>query len=251
MRLGFLSGQADARFVRTSWPSLDIGDAFTAGTRLHTFSGVVRVETVYNDFDFRKKRFAGEFLWHDSVEAAEFRRLRRTTEPVCWTQLGYASGYASEFFDTLIVYKEVECCGPGAPPLPGRRKAGRRLGAARPGSDPLSRAHRDAAGGRPGRAAPQGGRPHRRERAVRTRPPDPCAGAGRARQAGADGASRHDHRRARHRPQPRGALSPPRLGHVRKRVAPCVRQRGSTSTSAPRSRAAARADVGALPAKRS
>jgi len=110
IRLGFHSGQADARFVRTSWPSLDVGDAFTAGTRLHTFSGVVRVETVYNDFDFRKKRFAGEFIWHDSVEAAEFRRLqRKTTEPVCWTQLGYASGYASEFFDTLIVYKEVAC----------------------------------------------------------------------------------------------------------------------------------------------
>ena len=110
IRLGFLSGQADARFVRTSWPSLDIGDAFTAGTRLHTFSGVVRVETVYNDFDFRTKRFAGDFIWHDSAEAAEFRRLRRkTTEPVCWTQLGYASGYASEFFDTLIVYKEVAC----------------------------------------------------------------------------------------------------------------------------------------------
>src|SRR4051812_24334484 len=49
-RLGFLSGQADARFVRTRWPNLDPGDAFTAGTRLHTFSGVVRVETVYNDF---------------------------------------------------------------------------------------------------------------------------------------------------------------------------------------------------------
>lgn len=113
MRLGFLSGQADARFVRTNWPNLDIGDAFTAGTRLHTFSGVVRVETVYNDFDFRKKRFAGEFLWHDSVEAAEFQRLRHTTEPVCWTQLGYASGYASEFFDTLVVYKEVECSAQG------------------------------------------------------------------------------------------------------------------------------------------
>jgi transcriptional regulator with AAA-type ATPase domain len=113
IRLGFLSGQADARFVRTSWPNVDIGDAFTAGTRLHTFRGVVRVETVYNDFDFRKKRFAGEFLWKDSVEAAEFRRLQRMTEPVCWTQLGYASGYASEFFDTLIVYKEVECAAQG------------------------------------------------------------------------------------------------------------------------------------------
>lgn len=113
IRLGFLSGQSDARFVRTSWPHLDPGDAFTAGTRLHTFSGVVRVETAYNDFDLRKKRFAGEFRWHDSVEAAEFHRGSRSTQPVCWTQLGYASGYASEFFGLLIVYKEIECAAQG------------------------------------------------------------------------------------------------------------------------------------------
>lgn len=113
MRLGFLSGQSDARFVRASWPNLDARDAFTAGTRLHTFSGVVRVETVFNTYDFRKKKLTAEFLWHDSVEAAEFRRNRPSPDPVCWTQLGYASGYASEFFDTLIVYKEVECAGQG------------------------------------------------------------------------------------------------------------------------------------------
>ncbi len=110
MRLGFASGRADARFVRTNWPNLDVGDGFTAGTRLHTFSGVVRVETIYNDFDIRKKRLTAEFVWHDSVEAEEFRRERRhSTEPVCWTQLGYASGYSSEFFDTLVVYKETQC----------------------------------------------------------------------------------------------------------------------------------------------
>jgi hypothetical protein len=114
MRLGYFSGLADARFVRRNWPSLDPGDAFTAGTRLHTFSGVVRVETVYNDFDFRRKRFAGEFIWNDSVEAAEFVRLGlKAAEPVCWTQLGYASGYASEFLDTPIIYKEVECAAMG------------------------------------------------------------------------------------------------------------------------------------------
>jgi hypothetical protein len=114
IRLGFLSGQADARFIRAGWPGLDVGDAFTAGTRLHMFSGIVRVETVHNDFDFSKKRFSGEFLWHDSVEAAEFRNQHlHTSEPVCWTQLGYASGYASQFFDTLIVYKEVECAAEG------------------------------------------------------------------------------------------------------------------------------------------
>lgn len=114
LRLGFLSGRADARFLRTNWPGLDIADAFTAGTRLHMFSGVVRVEPIYNEFDFRKKQFAAEFNWHDSVEAAEFRRHhRQATEAVCWTQVGYASGYASEFFDTLIVYKEVQCSAEG------------------------------------------------------------------------------------------------------------------------------------------
>ena len=113
MRLGFLSGQADARFVRTRWPNLNIGDAFTAGTRLHTFSGAVHVETVYNDFDFRKGRFAAEFIWHDSVEAIDHKNGRHATEPVCWTQLGYASGYATEFFNTLIVYKEVKCAAQG------------------------------------------------------------------------------------------------------------------------------------------
>jgi hypothetical protein len=113
MRLGFLSGQADARFVRNRWPNLNIGDAFTAGTRLHTFSGAVRVETVYNDFDFRKGRFAAEFIWHDSVEAIEHKGGRHVTGPVCWTQVGYASGYATEFFNTLIVYKEVECAAQG------------------------------------------------------------------------------------------------------------------------------------------
>lgn len=113
MRLGFLSGQSDARFVRASWPNLDARDAFTAGTRLHTFSGVVRVETVFNTYDFRKKKLTAEFLWHDSAEASEFLGNRPSTDPVCWTQLGYASGYASEFFDTLIVYKEVECAGQG------------------------------------------------------------------------------------------------------------------------------------------
>ncbi|MFM2278880.1 MAG: hypothetical protein RLZZ444_1111, partial [Pseudomonadota bacterium] len=36
IRLGYQSGQSDARFVRASWPNLDERDAFTAGTRLHT-----------------------------------------------------------------------------------------------------------------------------------------------------------------------------------------------------------------------
>ena len=114
LRLGYRSGREDAEFVRRAWPNLDIGDAFTAGTRLHMVTGTVRVETQHNDFDFRNDRFSGDFLWHDSVEASEYsRRHGRATKPVCWAQTGYAAGYASVFFRKLILYKEVSCAAMG------------------------------------------------------------------------------------------------------------------------------------------
>lgn len=113
-RLGYLAGQEDAEFIRQAWPALDQGDAFTAGTRLHALKGEVRVETVHNDFDFRKGKFSAEFFWNDSVEATEYLdRHNIAHESMCWTQVGYAAGYASYFFGKLIVYKEVQCIARG------------------------------------------------------------------------------------------------------------------------------------------
>ncbi|WP_151719424.1 XylR N-terminal domain-containing protein [Gemmobacter serpentinus] len=120
LRRGFRMGRNDAAFVASSWPMLDRGDAFTAGTRLHMFSGIVRVETVHNDFDFARGRFSAEFLWHNSLEASEAEGDMRgapmpgqAARPVCWQQLGYASGYASHFFGALVVYKETACAAQG------------------------------------------------------------------------------------------------------------------------------------------
>ncbi|WP_372835082.1 XylR N-terminal domain-containing protein [Puniceibacterium confluentis] len=114
LRQGYLTGRADARFVQEMWPMLSIGDAFTAGTRLHTFTGTVRVETVHNDFDFKRGRFSGEFIWHTSVEAEQIAQNGlRTSEPCCWTLVGYASGYATAFFGKPILYKEISCIAQG------------------------------------------------------------------------------------------------------------------------------------------
>ena len=111
-RLGFCCGAEDADFVRKSWPGLDPGDVFTAGTRLHMLCGCVRLKTVHNDFDFRKGKFSGEFLWYGSAEAAEYRqRHGASAETVCWSQVGYASRYATRCLGRLIVYKELECLG--------------------------------------------------------------------------------------------------------------------------------------------
>ena len=90
-RLGFVAGLEDAEFVRQSWPGLDPGDVFTAGTRLHMLCGCVRLRTVHNDFDLRKGRFSGEFIWQESAEAVEYRRSHSPSEEaVCWSQVGYA-----------------------------------------------------------------------------------------------------------------------------------------------------------------
>lgn len=114
LRRGFRMGQHDAGYVAQSWPALDRGDAFTAGTRLHMFSGIVRVETVHNDFDFARGRFSAEFLWHNSVEAEDGPdQPRQSDRPVCWQQLGYASGYASFFFGVPVIYKETQCVAQG------------------------------------------------------------------------------------------------------------------------------------------
>ena len=58
--------------------------------------------------------FYGEFLWENSWEGQWHRRhYGQHDEPVCWTQIGYACGYASAFMGRPILYKEVECVGMG------------------------------------------------------------------------------------------------------------------------------------------
>jgi hypothetical protein len=114
MRIGFEAGQKDARFVQEAWPNINVGDAFTAGTRLHMISGVVGVETLGNDFDFRRGRYSSEFLWHNSVEATEYKQAHGPShEPVCWMQTGYAAGYATHYFQRLVIYRELQCAGMG------------------------------------------------------------------------------------------------------------------------------------------
>ena len=115
-RIGYASGTRDAAMVRRHWRSGDDGGALSAGVRLHGLEGMVTVETVALDFDTDRGHFHGEFLWHDSCEAAEHTAAYGIGgEPACWMQLGYACGYASAFIGKLVVYRELECRAMGAP----------------------------------------------------------------------------------------------------------------------------------------
>ncbi|CAG0972510.1 Phenol regulator MopR [Burkholderiales bacterium] len=114
-RMGYASGARDAELARKQAQSADDMEAFMTGPKLHTLEGIVQVTPIRLEMDRPRGQFYGEFLWENSWEGMWHRHYFGTHhEPVCWTQIGYASGYTSTFMGRRILYKEVECTGAGA-----------------------------------------------------------------------------------------------------------------------------------------
>ena len=113
-RMGYASGQRDAELARTRAQSASDVEAFMTGPQLHTLEGIVHVTPVKLQLDRESGRFYGEFLWQNSWEGQWHRHHYGVhSEPVCWTQIGYACGYTSAFMGRPILYKEVQCAGMG------------------------------------------------------------------------------------------------------------------------------------------
>ncbi|WP_273457196.1 sigma-54-dependent Fis family transcriptional regulator [Nevskia ramosa] len=114
-RIGYNSGSHDAELSRKLRGSGGAANAIYGGPQLHMLEGTVRVEPVMMEVDEEKGHFHGEFLWHGSSEAEEHIRLYGIgSEPACWQQIGYASGFISRFMGRPVLFREVQCCAQGA-----------------------------------------------------------------------------------------------------------------------------------------
>ncbi len=114
MRMGYISGVRDAELAKKVRSDASAIEAFVVGPQLHMLEGNVRVTPIELDFDIKKGKFYGDFLWKDSWEVEmHLQDFGVNSAPVCWTQIGYASGYTTTFMGKLIVFKEVECCAMG------------------------------------------------------------------------------------------------------------------------------------------
>ncbi len=114
-RIGYAQGSRDADLVRQRWPG-DLASAFATGPRMHMLEGFVKVTTRRFEFDLERGHYLGEFLWHDSAEANEhIAAYGIGSDPVCWMQTGYATGYTSRLVGKTILFRETECRGMGAP----------------------------------------------------------------------------------------------------------------------------------------
>jgi len=113
-RMGLKSGEADAHLARRLRPDSSDEDTFAVGPQLHALEGAVHVSQVQLEIDIDYGHYLGEFIWRNSFEAEQHLASQGLSEaPVCWQQIGYASGYTSEFMKAPIVYKEIECVGKG------------------------------------------------------------------------------------------------------------------------------------------
>jgi DNA-binding NtrC family response regulator/predicted hydrocarbon binding protein len=109
-RMGYNAGVADARMARRVRSENSVRDMFVVGPQLHCLEGIGLSELIKLEFDVEKGTHYGEFLWTSPVEDEEqLRHYPIGNEPACWMQIGYASGFTTEFMGRPVLYREVEC----------------------------------------------------------------------------------------------------------------------------------------------
>ncbi|WP_370277983.1 sigma 54-interacting transcriptional regulator [Pontibacterium sp.] len=115
MRFGYYSGLKDAEMAHKIRPDFTTQEAFLAGPQLHNIKGMVRVVPKELRFDIESGSFHGEFDWYDSYESeVHLAEYGRSDDPICWTLIGYASGFATYYMGRKIIFKETQCSGCGA-----------------------------------------------------------------------------------------------------------------------------------------
>ncbi|MBR0565622.1 sigma 54-interacting transcriptional regulator [Azoarcus sp. L1K30] len=114
IRMGFGAGQQDAELARSLIGEGDPYDVFNIGPELHAFEGMVKPTITKKEIDWEKGIFFGEVMLENTWEAeSHIQHFGIGDDPVCWTIVGYASGYTSQFFKRFIVFREVSCVGRG------------------------------------------------------------------------------------------------------------------------------------------
>ncbi|MBS0468541.1 MAG: sigma 54-interacting transcriptional regulator [Proteobacteria bacterium] len=115
MRVGYAAGERDAALARQLRPQADVFAMFSVGPQLHMLQGAVQVTPKLLEIDTASGHFHGTFDWQHSWEVeTHLRDFGAQSEPVCWTLLGYASGYTSAFMGRPVLFKEVACTACGA-----------------------------------------------------------------------------------------------------------------------------------------
>lgn len=110
-RFGYTAGCRDGQLalkIRNSYEA--ILDLLTSGAQFHALQGIVKVESVRSEIDVERGTCQIEFLWKNCFEdQLHMAAYGISGEPVCWMEIGYASGFLSTCMGKRILVREVSC----------------------------------------------------------------------------------------------------------------------------------------------
>ena len=114
LELGYQHGFSDFLQMKINYQFDTEMDLLAAGPVIHTWEGIVQATPKEIQFD----RATGEFyftgVWTNSYEAEQHLMFGgKSTDPVCWSLMGYASGWSTAFFDSPLIAIEPVCMGKG------------------------------------------------------------------------------------------------------------------------------------------
>lgn len=115
-QFGFQCGSDDYVSIaeKGDWDS-DI-DRIASGPVIHMWEGIVHVQPTKIEFDRSIGQFHMTGIWKNSYEAENYiKNYGLSKTPVCSTLTGYASGWASKFFNSKLIAIETECTAKGDP----------------------------------------------------------------------------------------------------------------------------------------
>lgn len=113
-RMGYEIGASEVHLALRVRKNKSFYEAFSAGPNIHGLKGLVKAEPVVFDVDVEKGRFYTEYYWHNSSECeTHLHHMGVGHIPGGWSQIGYASGYATAFIGRPIVYRELQCIAMG------------------------------------------------------------------------------------------------------------------------------------------
>lgn len=111
IRYGWELGQEDAKKVLKKNLNT-IKEVIEYGPILHKMRGNADIEVTNLEMKLENEKISVhmEGVWKDSYEAEEhLKQFGFSKTPVCYTLIGYASGYLSRICNQMVIFKELSC----------------------------------------------------------------------------------------------------------------------------------------------
>jgi len=114
LRFGYQNGYADFMQMKLNYQFDTEMDLLASGPVIHTWEGVVQATPTEIHYDRQTGEFFFTGVWSNSYEAEQHLSYNEPeAQPVCWSLMGYASGWCTAFFGSPLLAIEPVCMGKG------------------------------------------------------------------------------------------------------------------------------------------